>query len=347
MNMGKNTPLNICNTVVQPGENLTLGLPTPEMYGCVRMHVPVHIFHGRREGPVLLVCSALHGDEVNGISIIHKLLNLRLLKGLQGTLIAIPVVNVFGLLSQSRYLPDRRDLNGSFPGAESGNYTERMAHTLTKEIIAHATHIIDIHSGEPGVKKLSQVETLLSDEKAHEMARMFGAPIMLDNPECDTGMLWNLQGENPKPTLVFNGGGANQLDEMTVKTGLKGIVRVMKGLGMLGFRKEGERKTPEPMRVESKAWLKTPKSGLCHFHKRIGGFVKKGEVVAEIYDPFGPAAQSVVTADREGVIIAKYEMPLVTEGDGIVAVGTVSQAHLVSSASKAWEEDSQGASELE
>ncbi|MCF7806462.1 MAG: succinylglutamate desuccinylase/aspartoacylase family protein, partial [Simkaniaceae bacterium] len=147
MDFEKNSRLSICDTVIQPGERVTLALPTPEIYTCAPSYIPIHVIHGKRKGPCLLVCAALHGDEINGVAIIQKLLEIDLLNKISGTLIAIPVMNIFGLITQSRHLLDRRDLAGSFPGSETGSFASRLAYLLTTEVLSKVTHCIDIHTG--------------------------------------------------------------------------------------------------------------------------------------------------------------------------------------------------------
>lgn len=334
--MAKNPPLQICDALIQPGEIVTLGLSTPEVYSCVPTHVPIYVAHGKRPGPCLLICAAMHGDEVNGISIINKFLNLRLLKALQGTLLCIPVLNVFGLVSHSRYQLDRRDLDGAFPGRPAGTYTDRLAHMLNKQVISLATHIIDLHTGAPMTHKLSQVETNLDVEGARNLAQLFNAPVTLHAPDSRHGMLWKLYDEKPIPTIVYSVGQAHRLDEVGTKMGVKGIVRCMKGLGMLGAKHEKTLVGDISLHVRDPQWSSTPSSGLCHPCKRLGAYVKKGDIIAEVHDPFGPGTHKEVLAEKDGVLIAYYENPLVNEGDGIFLIASVNDREITQERQVVW-----------
>ena len=153
----KNSPITIGDVTVNPGERLYVDLPLPPLYTHTSVAMPVHVINGRQAGPVMFVTAAIHGDEINGIEIIRRLLATKALRRLSGTLIAVPVVNVYGFVSQSRYLPDRRDLNRSFPGSERGSMAARLADTLVSEIIGKCTHGIDLHTAAEGRANLPQI----------------------------------------------------------------------------------------------------------------------------------------------------------------------------------------------
>jgi predicted deacylase len=308
----KNKPLSIGNTLIQPGERLTLGLPTPELSTYTSMHIPIHIIHGKREGPCLLCCAAIHGDEMNGIAIIHKLLNTQLLKSLRGTLIALPTINVYGLMTLTRNLPDRRDLDGSFPGSVSGSFAARLAHHLTNEIFSKATHCIDIHTGEPYQSCLPQIQTNMKIPEAEKMARAFQPYVIVDT-QSDRGLLW--QNSRGIPTLIYQAGEPLRIDERGIRNGFQGILRVMRSLDMLKLKGKFEY---SPIEVRSRNWLRAPGSGLCQPFKKLGAFVKKGELLAEIYDPFGTSQKFQIYSTQQGIILTLNTLPLVNEGDPIV-----------------------------
>lgn len=314
----KNKPFSIGNTVIQPGERVTLGLPTPELYTYASLHMPIHIIHGKRTGPTLLICAAIHGDEMNGTAIIHRLLKLGLLKSLQGTLIAAPVINIFGLITHARNLPDRRDLDASFPGSETGSFAARLAHYFKKEILGKITHCIDIHSGEPHQYWFPQIHTNLDLPETKSLASAFQAPVT-NHTESERGLLWQNRETPPIPTLMYEAGEPLRLDEWGIRIGLKGIIRVMRHLNMLSLKSKMQ-KPFSPMIVREKHWLRAPGSGLCEQYKKMGSYVRKGEVLAEIYDPFGTTQHFRLCAPDDGLIIAKNTLPLVNEGDPIVHI---------------------------
>lgn len=318
----KNAPLKISNITVQPGERITVALPTPEIYTCAPMYIPIHIIHGKMAGPTLLVCGAIHGDEINGVAITQKLLALRMLKGIRGTLIVIPSLNIYGMITLSRNLPDRRDLDGSFPGSDSGSFAARLAHLITDEILTHITHCIDLHTGEPHISKFPQVKTSADNREAMELAHSFQAPVILDT-KSEGGLLWLLHQEKQKiPTIVFETGEALRIDETGVKIGVKGIISVMRKLDMLSDKVKSA-KARKPIEVASDQWVRTSSSGLCEVFCKMGVFVKKGQKLAKISDPFGTEQKEEITSPYDGVVIGRNYLPILNEGEPILHIAEV------------------------
>lgn len=311
--MVKSKPLNVCDITVQPGERVTLALPTPELYSCVKTHIPIHVIHGKQEGPVLLVCAAMHGDEANGIAIIQKVLSMQLLKSLAGTLIAIPVMSSHGLVMRSRTLMDQKDLANAFPGKEEGLFTERLAYLLSKDILSIATHCIDLHSGKPFIQKTPQVRTVLDLPDVQVMARAFQVPIIVD-PESRKGLLWMLHEEKPVPTVVFDTGEPMHFDVLGIREGVKGILRVMRDLKMLKEQKSPMKSVGSYL-VEKQEWVHSHGSGLLRFYKELGRFVPKGALIAKITEPFGTAKKEEIYAQEDGILLAKSTRPIVYEGE--------------------------------
>ncbi len=314
----KSKPFKICNISVQPGERITLALPTPELYTCAPMHIPVHVLHGKREGPCLLVCGAIHGDEMNGVAIIQRLLELSLVKKLSGTLIAVPVVNVYGLIARSRNLPDQRDLEGSFPGSKIGSFAARLANLFTDEILQHATHVIDLHTGEPYHSRFPQIQTNFEDEQAKKIGKAFGAPIMT-HTDSPRSLLWLIK-EKEIPALIYEGGEALALDETAIRYGVKGIIRVMRDLKMLKLPKKHAGKSPESLEVENTSWIYAPRSGLCQRFKKLGQKVHKKDCIAIVSDPFGTGQKDKVYSNVDGIVISQNSLPIVNEGDPILQI---------------------------
>jgi uncharacterized protein len=322
----KNSPLQICNITIQPGERLTLALPTPEIYTCAPMHIPVHVIHGKKAGPTLLICAAIHGDEVNGVAIIHKLLNLKSLKSINGTLIAVPVVNIYGLIAQSRNLPDRRDLEGAFPGNETGSFASRLAYLFTNEILSKATHIIDIHTGEPYYNKLPQIHTFLN-EKTEKIAKAFAAPVTLNNISSRS-LLWLMHKDDSKIVMLYEAGQALQVQDLPIKAGIKGILNVMRKLKMIAPSKI-KTKTQESLVIKNTSWIRAPGSGICRLYKKLGSYVRKGDLIAGIIDPFGTEQKYKITSPCNGIIITENTLSLVNEGESLFQIALTSDSEKV------------------
>ncbi|MEX0961514.1 MAG: succinylglutamate desuccinylase/aspartoacylase family protein [Simkaniaceae bacterium] len=314
----KNEPLNIGNITIQGGERITLALPTPELYTCAPLYIPAHIIHGKKAGPTLLICGAIHGDEINGVAMIQKLLKLRMLDNLKGTLIVIPTLNIYGMMTLSRNLPDRRDLEGSFPGSETGSFASRLAYFLTETIFSKITHCIDLHTGEPHISKFPHTKTFFENEDAKNLAHAFGAPVVMDT-QSHQGLLWLLhRAEKSIPTIIYEVGEALRLDASGIKMGVQGISRVMKYLGMLTSPIKG--KATKSAVAQSDYWVRVPSSGLCETFVRIGAFVKKGTKIARIFDPFGTEQKEEIFAPIDGIITAKNNLPILNEGEPIFQI---------------------------
>jgi uncharacterized protein len=316
----KNTPLQIGELKIQPGERITLALPTPILYTCAPMHIPIHVIHGKQKGPCLLICAAIHGDEANGIATIQKLLDLRLFKHLKGTLIAVPVVNIYGLISQSRALPDGRDLEKAFPGLLEGSYASRLAYLFNKEILQKADYCIDLHSSEPYTEKLPQVFTNLNIDAGKELATAFNPPVILNTTDTK-GLLFlmNEKHENSIPTLLYEAGEALRLNSLAIRVGLKGILNIMRYLDMIPKKKKTSPES-QSLFIDEQQWLYSPCSGLCQMFKKNGSYVKKEELIAHVSDPFGSKQTSKITSPFDGIIISQKNLPLINEGEPIIQI---------------------------
>jgi len=313
----KNATLKICGVDVQPGERVTLALPTPEIYTCAPLHIPMHILHGKKEGPKLLICGTFHGDEVNGIAVIQRLLHLSSLKKLSGTLIAVPVMNVYGLINQTRLLPDGHDLEASFPGSETGSFAARLAYIFTHEILNQCTHYVQIRTGSPEHYKMPQVLYQEGDETASNLAKAFGAPLVLS--QSDPVGFHHCEGENKRPALVYEAGEANRTDEWSIRSGVKGLTRIMRELGMVKMK--SATKHHPFYEVSKMSWVRASGSGLFSLTKRVGSYVEKGETMGTVSDPFGTAQEHPITAPESGIIIEITTQPLVYEGQVVAQVG--------------------------
>jgi predicted deacylase len=314
--------LSINGIEIPPGCQTTVDLALPNLYTHTRMQMPVRVVRGRKPGPRLLVSAALHGDEINGVEIIRRLLAQSVLKRLRGSLITVPVVNVYGFITHSRYLPDRRDLNRSFPGSERGSLTSRLANLFLEEIVSKATHAVDLHSGAIHRINLPQIRVDLSLPVTREMAISFGAPVILDSPPGEN-TLRQAASQLRVPLLLYEGGEALRFDELAIRAGVKGMLALMRELQMLPMtRRGGSRRTPFIAR--SSRWVRAPQSGIMRIAKPLGARVEKDETLAAVSDPFGDK-ESLVPAPFPGIIIGRTNLPLVNEGEALFHVARVSQ----------------------
>jgi predicted deacylase len=310
----KNGPFRIAEEDIAPGERMTLTLPVPGQSVYTPLSMPVHVVHGRREGPVLFVSAAIHGDEINGIEIIRQLLKVKALRRLRGTLICVPVVNVYGFLNHTRYLPDRRDLNRSFPGAKHGSLASRMARVFAKEIIDRSTHGIDLHTGANNRTNLPHVRANLDDCDCENLAVTFGTPIVI-NANLRDGSLRQYALDRGIPMLLYEAGESLRFNRFAIRAGLRGILNVMRALNMLPARKSAAPKVPV-VEARSSSWIRAPQTGLLRTDIRLGVRITEGETLGCISDAVGEN-DTTVSAPFTGIIIGRNNLPVVTEGDAL------------------------------
>ena len=290
-----NDVLTIAGVDVKLGQKLTINIPVARLYTHTEMTMPVHVLRGKRSGHRLFVSAAVHGDEILGVEIIRRLLKVKAIKRLSGTLIAVPVVNVYGFVNQSRYLPDRRDLNRFFPGSSKGSLTSRIADIFMNQVVANSTHGIDLHTASNHRTNLPQIRACLDDPETERLAIAFGAPVVLDANLRD-GSLRQAVMEKGIPMLMYEGGEALRFDEVAIQAGVKGVLAVMRAVGMLPER--ALKKPPiQPSIARSSTWVRAPVSGILHSNVRLGARISEGTKLGEIADPFGEEETEVrVTA---------------------------------------------------
>ena len=314
MAKSKIAELEIGGVSIAAGERREVDLRVAPTYTHDDLSMTVQVVRGRREGPTLFISAAVHGDEINGVEIIRRLLQSRALTNLRGTLLAIPIVNVHGFLNQSRYLPDGRDLNRCFPGSARGSLAGRVAHTFVEEILRKSSHGIDLHTGARHRSNFPQIRADLDQPGTLEMTEAFGVPLALDSKLRD-GSLRESAGDLEIPVILYEAGEALRFDEVYIRAGVKGIINVMRKIGML---RESRRKQPPkaPVVSDQTYWVRAPESGVLRTLVPLGAQVEKDQVIALVADPLG-STETEVTASHAGVVIGRTNLPLVYSGDAL------------------------------
>jgi predicted deacylase len=307
---------------IKPGTRETVNLPLSLLSDHTPMTIPVHVVHGREKGPRLFLSAAIHGDELNGIEIIRRLLRSPRLSKLRGTLIAVPIVNVFGFIANSRYLPDRRDLNRSFPGSPNGSLTAQLAHLFMQEVVSCCTHGIDLHTGAIHRENLQQIRADLSDPEIVRLARAFSAPLILHSNLRD-GSLRLAATDMHIPTILYEAGEALRFDEVSIRIGVRGIIRVMQALDMLG--RSDSKSTQNSAMAKSSQWVRAPTGGIFRTVLRTGARIRKDDKLGIIADPFGKS-ETLVEAKVSGILIGKNILPVVNQGDALFHIAKVDDA---------------------
>ena len=318
--MAKRKGFEIGRETIAPGTRRTIDLPVSMLSDHTPMTMSAHVIHGRRDGPVIFVSAGIHGDEIIGIEIVRRLLSVPQLDKLRGTLIAVPIVNAFGFLNQSRYLPDRRDLNRSFPGTEGGSLASRLARLFMTEVVMRSDLGIDLHSAAVHRTNLPQIRISPGNSDTLHLARVFGAPVILRSPLRE-GSLRGTAREAGVDVLLYEAGEALRFDEMAVRAGVSGILRVLRDRSMLPA-KGIARARRKPMLSDSSRWLRAPQGGLLRSYKSEGDTVTAGETLAVVADPFGEVEIPVIS-DHAGLIVGRTVFPNVNEGDALYHVATV------------------------
>ena len=314
---------------IEAGTRVTVELNLPGLYTHTPITMPVHVVRGRRDGPRLFVSAAIHGDELNGVEIVRRLLERQVLRRLHGTLFAVPVVNVYGVIHQSRYLPDGRDLNRTFPGSERGSLAARLANLFMTEIVARCTHGIDLHTGTNYRANLPQIRAKLDDEETETLARAFGVPVLMNSDHRD-GSLRQAAAECGVRMLLYEAGEALRFDDVSIRAGVNGIINVMRALGMITRKSKAKRRRAEPFIARSSTWVRAPQSGVLSTRTPLGARVKENDVLGLIADPFGDQ-KTEVRAHVEGLVIGRTNIPLVHEGEALFHIGRFESSEEVAS----------------
>jgi hypothetical protein len=315
--MTANKTIEIGGTTIKPGTRVNVDLPVADLYTSTSLHMPVQVICGRKAGPVLFVSAAIHGDELNGVEIIRRLLKRKALRSLHGTLLAVPIVNVHGFLNQSRYLPDRRDLNRSFPGSQKGSIAARLANLFIKQVVSKADYGIDLHTGAVNRSNLPQIRANLDDPETLKIAQTFGVPVII-NSDIRDGSLRACAYDRGMPVLIYEAGEALRFDEISIRAGIRGILNVMRQIGMLPKLKSSRQVTPVIAR--STSWVRAPGSGIVTAKVKLGNSVQKGQNLASISTPLGDEEDHVM-APFDGIVIGKSKLPLAHEGDALFHLG--------------------------
>jgi hypothetical protein len=307
-------------SAVAAGRRGVIDLPVSVLSDHTPVTLSVHVIHGREPGPTMFVSGAVHGDEIIGVEIIRRLIRASQLRALKGTLLCIPVVNAFGFVTQSRYLPDRRDLNRSFPGAASGSLAARLAKLFMKEVVSRCEAGIDLHSAAVHRVNLPQIRIDGTSKRAWELAEAFSPPVILTS-KLREGSLRLAARQAGVDVLVYESGEALRFDETAVRIGVRGVLRVLHKAGMIAGG-QSLAALHRPSLSRASAWLRSPMGGILRARKTIGADVAEGEVVAVVSDPFGDR-EEVVKADRRAVIIGRTNLPIVNEGDALFHLAEV------------------------
>ena len=312
--------LKILGQEIELVESLEVSLDVAKLHTTTAIEVPVLIERSKKPGPTVMFTAGIHGDEVNGVEIVRQLIAKGINKPKKGTIICIPVINIFGFINMTREFPDGRDLNRVFPGFVNGSLASRVAFKLIKEVVPHVDLIIDYHTGGADRFNAPQIRIIKSNKQLNDLAKVFGAPFVLYSENLNKSFR-NTCHKLGKPMLLFEGGKSYHFDNTVTNTGVNGAKRVLSHLDMLNSRLKVSSPKKHCVFVNESRWLRAHFSGMFKASVVINSKVKRGEVIGNITDPYGKF-NHFVKAENSGYIINVNESPVVYQGDALFHIST-------------------------
>lgn len=314
------TNIEVLGKAVSLGKGLQINLDIAKLHTRTKIEVPIIIERAKEPGPTILFTGGIHGDEINGVEIVRQIVAKGYNKPQKGMVICIPVVNIFGFISQTRQFPDGRDLNRVFPGTKRGSLASIFAYHLMKEIVPLADYCLDFHTGGANRFNAAQVRINQGDEESLELAKVFGAPFILKSKRREKSYRDSAI-KLGKKVLLYEGGKSLDLDKTITRYGVNGALNVMQHLGMRDFSKELKRKAKTKIKpaivVEKSKWIRARYSGIFRTSVVLGKLYNKGDKIGSISDPFGYFERDV-KAPNKGYVFCKNHAPIVNKGDAII-----------------------------
>lgn len=311
----------ILKETILPGESKTINMEIAKLQTMTKLKIPIIVERSKKPGPTVLFSAGLHGDEINGVEIVRQLITQKINKPSCGTIICIPVLNVFGFVNQSRQFPDGRDLNRVFPGSKTGSLASRFAYYILKEVIPHVDYIVDFHAGGASRFNAPQIRIVPNDAELKALSEVFNAPFGLYSKNI-SGSFRNACTKLGKKILLFEGGKSAHIDSQITIEGIEGSKRFLTHLGMLSPKHKVTQPANKTIFIKKSSWVRAHSSGMFHVEVVINAFVEKGQLLATISDPYGKIEHKV-KAPNTGYIINVNDASIVYQGDAIFHISTV------------------------
>ena len=304
----------ILNETIQPGESKTIDMEIARLHTMTKLKIPIIIHRSKKPGPTVLFCAGMHGDEINGVEIVRQIIVQKINRPAIGTIICVPVVNIFGFVNQKREFPDGRDLNRVFPGSKTGSLASRFAHNILTEIVPHIDYVIDFHAGGASRFNAPHIRIIENDSELKKLAEIFHAPFVLYSRNIVGSFRSACQKKGVK-ILLFEGGKSMDLNAEITQIGLDGAKRFLKNLQMLPSR-QTFKKEEKPI-----VFIRAKSSGMFIGLVEAGAFVTKGQKIATISDPYGKM-EHIIKSPSAGYLINVNQSPIVFQGDAIFHIST-------------------------
>lgn len=308
--------ISIAGQHIRPGEFKEIIINIARLPSRTQIDTPIYAFRGLEDGPVLALTAGMHGDEINGMEIVRRILDMGYNRVKRGAVICMPIINIYGFLNYSREVPDGKDVNRSFPGSKNGSLASRVAYHITHDIIPYIDYGIDFHTGGAMRTNYPQIRCVMADEKNVELANAFHAPFTIDSP-FRPHSIRQQAAKLGKNIIVYEGGESLRFDQQSIEDGINGTLRLMKHLKMIDT-------APEPKEANkiiwNSSWARAQHAGLFQSVIKSGDLVNKGQIVGTITDPFGEFKETV-KSPTTGYVVGLNNHPVVNAGDALLHIG--------------------------
>lgn len=315
MNLREPKNITILKEPILPGDSKTINMEIAKLHTMTKLKIPIIVERSKINGPTVLFTAGLHGDEINGIEIVRQLIVQKINKPKTGTIICIPVINVFGFVNQSREFPDKRDLNRVFPGSKTGSLASRFAYNLLTEVMPNVDYVIDFHSGGASRFNAPQIRIVPNNQELKDLSDIFNTSFTMFSKNIP-GTFRNSCNKLGVKMLLFEGGKSIDINEEITQEGVEGSKRILHHLAMLNSKKKIITSEKETIYIEKSVWVRAKYSGMFHGYTKIGNYVTKGQLLGSISDPYGKVEHKV-KAPNSGYIFNVNDAPIVYQGDAI------------------------------
>lgn len=310
----------LLNDEIRPGETRTLQLKIAQLHTMTELNIPIIVSHSKQKGPVVLLSAGLHGDELNGIEIIRQVIHSKINNPKRGTIICIPIINVFGFVNQSREFPDGRDLNRVFPGNENGSLASQFAYNLMTHIVPKVDYVLDFHAGGRSRFNVAHIRIEENQAELEKIAHAFQAPFLLYSKNIEGSFRESCDKMGVK-YLLFEGGKSMDINQEITQIGIDGINRFLHYLDMLHENFQAEETDRSMIYIEQSSWIRANSSGMFRSIAPVGSHVIENQEIAYITDPYG-SFNTTILAPHSGYIINENQAPIVFQGDAIFHIST-------------------------
>lgn len=318
--MNNSKVLTLFGETILAGESKTISMEIAKLHTMNKLKVPIIVERSKIYGPTVLFCAGLHGDEINGTETVRKIITQKINKPKKGTIICIPIINIFGFINQTREFPDKRDLNRVFPGSKTGSLASRFAYYIVQEILPNVDYVVDFHAGGAQRFNAPQIRIEKGNKELKKLAEAFHAPFTLYSKNI-SGSFRSTCDKLGVKMLLFEGGKSLDLNDAITNEALEGTKRFLESLDMLNPRKKASLPQNSSIYIEKSNWIRAKYSGMFHGVAKAGNFVKKGALLATISDPYGKVEHNV-KAPNDGYLINVNHAPFVYQGDAIFHIST-------------------------